>query len=125
MSLWSWVNAILICTHAVKHLPPYGKGARVTPIDHGASDHGRTRPQVREPVEIDVVENSSTVRCQCMVVECPEFLVAPMLRAQAGSNRKDFLAGRWRDEHLHADEISRAPFRAVLLNSLMSGLHNP
>ena len=44
-----------------------------------------------------------------------------MLRAQARGSRKDFLASRRRDQHLHAGEISRAAFRAVLFNPLAAG----
>ena len=40
------------------------------------------RPQVGKPVEIDAVENSRTVQCECLVVERPELLARPMLRAR-------------------------------------------
>jgi hypothetical protein len=74
-------------TQPIEHLSAYGKCTRIASIDHGASDHGRPRPQIREPVEINIVKNSRTIRCQRLVVECPEFFVAPMLRAQARGNR--------------------------------------
>src|SRR4051794_12206475 len=123
MSLWSWVNAMSACAEPLEHLPSHGKCTRITPINHGASDHSRTRAKIREPVEIDVVKNSHTVRCQRLVVERSEFLVAPMLCAQAGGNLEDFFASRLRDKHFHAREISTAAFRAVPLNSLTCALH--
>ena len=79
MSLWSWVNAMSAYPEPLKHLPSHGKCTRITPINHGTSEHGRTRAKIREPVEIDVVKNPHTVRCQRLVVERPEFLVTPML----------------------------------------------
>src|SRR3954451_7921766 len=105
MSLWSWVNPMSAYAQPLKHLPADDKCARITPINHGASDHGRTRAQVREPVEIDIVKNSRTVRCQRLVAEFPEFLVTPVLRTQARGNRKDLLARRWRHQNLHANKI--------------------
>src|SRR5215471_15054686 len=123
MSLWSWVNAMSACPEPLKHLSSDGKCTRIASINHCASDHGRPRAKIREPIEIDVVKNSHTVRCQRLIVECPELLVTTMLCAQAGGNRKDFFASRWRDEYLHAGQISPAAFRAVPLNSLTCSLH--
>src|SRR4051812_30336351 len=98
MSLWSWVNAMSADLEPLEHLPSHGKCTRITAVNHSARDHGRTRAKIRQPVEIDVVENAHTVRCQRLVVERREFLVAPMFCAQAGGNRQNFFASRGRDE---------------------------
>jgi hypothetical protein len=110
-------------TQPLKHLPPHRKCTRIASINDGTSDNGCTRSKIREPVEIDVVKNSNPVRCQRLVVKRSELLVGAMLGAQPGSDRKDVLASRWRDQDFHASEIGSGSFRAVLPDSLTCGLH--
>lgn len=112
----------LVDPEPLKHLSSDGKCACVTPIDHGASDHDRTRAKIREPIKVNVVKNSHTVGCQCLVVEAPEFLVAPVLCTQAGSNLKDFFASRRRDKDLHGCKVSPATLGTVAGNSVTRSL---
>src|SRR5882757_5792627 len=127
MSLCNSLRAISVLRRidAIQYFTAHRKSSRITAIDHGAGGHRCTRPQIGEPVEIDIVEDARSIETKRVVEQRLQILGLAVLRAHARGERQDLIARGRRNQNLDAHEVRRAALASIFPDTLVRWDHQP